>query len=67
MKISKFKDKVRALRAIAKYHTNAALGDVQFYVGERLLFASYERGRTQILKLTAVERRELGQLLLTDA
>ncbi len=67
MKISKFKDMVRAMHAIAKVHATAAHEDVKVYLNGRLVFASYEAGRTQVLELTPGERRQLGQILIARA
>ncbi len=35
------------------------------YVGDRLVFASYERGRTQVLGLNARERRAWTKMVYT--
>ena len=63
MKISRFKSAVRAMREIVRIHASPSLDDVQLYLGERLVFASYESGRTQILKLTPNERVTLSEML----
>ena len=57
MKITRCEDMVRALKEIMGLRAEAPREDaVCVYVGDRLVYASYERGETQVLRLSARER-----------
>lgn len=66
MRIARCEDMVRALQEIMGLRAQAPNEEtVCVYVGERLVFASYERGRTQVLGLNARERRAWTKMVYT--
>lgn len=64
MKITRCEDMVRALKEIVGLRAQAPREEtVCVYVGDRLVYASYERGKTQVLGLSARERRAWTKMI----
>ncbi len=67
MKIARFQDLYQALAAMLRLQRARPEEDTLVYYNERLLFASYERGQTQLERLQDGERRVLARLIHAQA